>query len=327
MKKIHLPAIFFILFSISLTAQRVLVRAGAFELPLQGECLTEDQRIQIRHELEANIRMLQQQGKHDLNRSGNPVSFEFPLQWNIPTDAHAFYVIPSYADHDPAYPGFLEDYNCGDRTYDRNDGFDHKGTDYRLWPFQWNMMDAEAVKIVAAADGIIIGKYDGYDDRSCTWNSNQWNAVYLRHADGSRSWYGHMKKNSVTTKAIGESVVTGEYLGLVGSSGNSFNPHLHFEVYNDDDDLIDPYAGPCNLWNEESWWIDQHPYIDPAILRIQTHFTPPVINDCPMPAVINDQDEFEPGDSVYFAAHIRDQQNFHIGVITRMLPKECGDMN
>ncbi|MCZ7670052.1 MAG: M23 family metallopeptidase [Chloroflexi bacterium] len=59
------------------------------------------------------------------------------------------------------------------------------------------------VSVVAAAPGIIIGKRDGNDDRSCDFNSNQWNAVYLRHADGSVAWYGHLKNGSLTAKGDG----------------------------------------------------------------------------------------------------------------------------
>ena len=312
MKMIH-SLCFILLFSCSciLTAQQSGVRGGEYVFPQSGECLSEDHRQQIKHMLDGNIRMLREAGKLEKNPGRDAVLFDFPMQWNIPTDAYSFYAISNYVDHNLNYPDFIEDYNCGDRSYDRDNGYNHKGIDYYLWPFAWNQMEMDAVKIVAAADGVIIGKNEGNSDQSCGFNSNPWNAVYVQHSDGSTTWYGHMKKNSVTTRQVGESVVAGEYLGIVGSSGNSSGPHLHFEVYDADDDLVDPFSGPCNQWNDETLWNDQRPYIDPAILRIQTHFAPPEFHDCPLPADINDQNEFQPGDSIYFVTYFRDQQNWH----------------
>lgn len=66
--------------------------------------------------------------------------------------------------------------------------------------------------------GVILDVRDGNFDRSCSFNNNSWNAVYVRHSDGSVAWYGHLKNGSATTKTIGEEVEEGEYLGIVGSS-------------------------------------------------------------------------------------------------------------
>ena len=126
----------------------------------------------------------------------------------------------------------LQDWNCGDRTYDTNGGYNHQGIDIFTWPFSFNQMDNNHAIAVAAADGIIILKTNGNFDRSCTLNGNTWNAVYIQHSDGSQSWYGHLKNGSLTTKNVGDFIASGEYVGVVGSSGNSTGPHLHFEVYN-----------------------------------------------------------------------------------------------
>ncbi|HUR15012.1 MAG TPA: M23 family metallopeptidase [Mycobacteriales bacterium] len=51
--------------------------------------------------------------------------------------------------------------------------------------------------------------------------------VLVRHAGGVVTAYAHMSRTAVRA---GEYVQPGEILGLVGSTGHSFGPHLHFEV-------------------------------------------------------------------------------------------------
>jgi multidrug efflux pump subunit AcrA (membrane-fusion protein) len=55
------------------------------------------------------------------------------------------------------------------------------------------------------------------------------NAVVVRHAWGEYSVYGHLKPGSVTVK-VGQTVKAGDVLALVGSSGSSTEPHLHFHI-------------------------------------------------------------------------------------------------
>ncbi|HSK74678.1 MAG TPA: FG-GAP-like repeat-containing protein, partial [Pyrinomonadaceae bacterium] len=172
----------------------------------------------------------------------------------------------------------------------------------------WNKMDNDEAGIVAAADGVIIYKNDGNTDRSCSFNSNNWNAVYVRHADGTVSWYGHMKRNSLTTKAVGQTVSQGEYLGIVGSSGNSTGPHLHFEIYSPTGQLQDPFQGTCNLMNNFSYWANQPEYRDSKINKLMTHSAPPNFSTCPNPETPNEKTSFQPGDKLIVAAYYRDQQ-------------------
>ncbi len=217
------------------------------------------------------------------------------------------YAISNYVDHNPAFPNSVQDWNCGARTYDTNAGYNHAGMDIFLWPFDQNMMAAGQVEIVAAAPGVIVAKFDNNFDRNCAFNSSNWNAVYIQHADGTVAWYGHMKRSSLTSKAIGASVVQGEFLGLVGSSGNSTGPHLHFELHDAVGTVVDPYTGACSTG--QSWWAAQKPYYESGLNAVLTHQAPPVFNTCPAPHSINNQDAFQPGDSFYCAAYFRDQLN------------------
>jgi murein DD-endopeptidase MepM/ murein hydrolase activator NlpD len=58
------------------------------------------------------------------------------------------------------------------------------------------------------------------------WGGAYGNHVVVKH-DGTKTLYAHL--NSVGVKK-GQSVLRGERIGSVGSTGNSSGPHLHFEV-------------------------------------------------------------------------------------------------
>jgi murein DD-endopeptidase MepM/ murein hydrolase activator NlpD len=63
------------------------------------------------------------------------------------------------------------------------------------------------------------------------------NYVMINHGNGEHSLYAHMQPGSVRVRA-GEKVAAGAQLGKLGSSGNSTEPHLHFQVC----DAPDPMA-------------------------------------------------------------------------------------
>jgi murein DD-endopeptidase MepM/ murein hydrolase activator NlpD len=52
-------------------------------------------------------------------------------------------------------------------------------------------------------------------------------AVVIEHGTVLSSLYGHMSRRNVS---CGQSVVTGQIIGFVGSTGVSTGPHLHFEI-------------------------------------------------------------------------------------------------
>jgi murein DD-endopeptidase MepM/ murein hydrolase activator NlpD len=280
-----------------------------------GECVPAHEYIRINAMLEANVQSLQRQGLLTVNRTEG-VNYGWPVKQAEGFTYNNVYGISNYVDHDPESSGgsngTLTDYNCGIRSYDLDNGYDHKGTDIFSWPFSWQMMQDNQVEIIAIADGVIIGKDDGNPDQSCSFDvSTPWNAVYVQHADGSRAWYGHLKTNSLTTKAVGESVAEGEYLGIMGSSGVSTGPHLHLELYGPDNQLVDPYVGSCNPTVTESCWAEQQNYREPTINTIFTHQFDPGFLSCPTPGqqveIHNKSNCFEEFDRAYFAAYFRDQ--------------------
>ena len=56
------------------------------------------------------------------------------------------------------------------------------------------------------------------------------NFIEIRHPNGMTTMYAHLSRIDV---ASGDRVLGGERLGLVGSTGYSTGPHLHFEVRRD----------------------------------------------------------------------------------------------
>lgn len=269
------------------------------------ECLSDVHRAQIMNTLDSiRVQLFTEQLLPPPDQNAL-VLFAWPLQLRAGVNEYGYHSISAHVDHNPAFPNQLTDYNCGQRTYDTPSGYNHKGTDYFLWPFSWNKMDSNDVEIVSAAAGTILYKSDGNFDRSCTFNNNNWNAVYVQHSDGSVAWYGHMKAGTLTTKNVGASVAQGEYLGVVGSSGNSTGPHLHFEVYDSGNNLIDPYAGTCNTMNSASWWQNQHAYFDAALNHISTNNQLPNFNPCSAPDVKNEQNYFGQLDTIYLMSYYR----------------------
>ncbi len=272
------------------------------------------QRAAIIQMLQKNEATLKKTGY--LERTANPTAtaFQWPLKQAPGYNDNGYYGISNYVDENPLYPNAILDYNCGNRSYDLSSGYNHAGTDIFLWPFYWKKMEWNAIQIIAAAPGTIIGKSDGNFDQNCAFCSGacNWNAVYVQHADGSVAWYGHMKSGSLTTKTVGQTVALGEYLGSVGSSGNSTGPHLHFEVYTNSSytQLVDPWAGPCNSLNgNTSWWASQQSYYVPTLNKIMTHGAAPQSGNCPADEIMNEKINFVSGDIIYLGSYYRDQQN------------------
>ncbi len=285
--------------------------AGSYTFnPENQPCLTLEQKAHIHQELQTSIQSLSEANRlaYSNGQRGNHPLFIWPVQKASGSIYNSVWGISNYVDHNANGPNLLLDYNCGTRTYDTQNGYDHQGVDIYLWPFTWKMMDDGAAEIISAAAGQIIFKSDGNFDRSCDFSTTTpWNAVYIQHSDGSIAWYGHMKNGSTTTKNVGEMVAQGEYLGTVGSSGVSTGPHLHFEVYDTNNQLIDPYFGPCNSMNVDSWWQSQKSYLNPGINAVFTQTAPTNFSNCPNQETTFLSNSFNAEDTIYFMAYLRDQ--------------------
>ena len=98
---------------------------------------------------------------------------------------------------------------------------------YRTDPFGGGRQFHYGIDIGAPSGAIVRAAMSGRV-LSTAYNDTYGNHVVISHHSGYRTLYAHMSSISVKSGAY---VGTGERIGLVGSTGLSTAPHLHFTVY------------------------------------------------------------------------------------------------
>ena len=104
------------------------------------------------------------------------------------------------------------------------DGSTHSGID---------IAGNEGLKIRSSGVGHVI--YVGTDI-----SSGYGNYVIVQMNNGTQHWFGHMKTTPYVK--VGDSVNHQTILGIVGSTGNSTGPHVHWEI------RVAPYAYDSSCW-------------------------------------------------------------------------------
>ncbi|MCS6873770.1 MAG: M23 family metallopeptidase [Pyrinomonadaceae bacterium] len=92
----------------------------------------------------------------------------------------------------------------GGRTYEFHEGMDISGE--------------RGDDVLAAGAGTVI---------KAGWQGGYGNMIEIDHGNGITTRYGHLSKVLVQ---VGENVSKGQRIGLVGSTGRSTGPHLHYEL-------------------------------------------------------------------------------------------------
>ena len=120
-------------------------------------------------------------------------------------------------------------------------------------------------EIHAPCDGTVVQVEDGYAERTCTnlfsdmsnayKNAHYFdpqkddvqavagNYIIIKYSDDVYAALCHLQTGSIVA-SVGQTVKKGEVVGKVGHSGNSFAPHLHFQLM-DSIDIATANGLPC----------------------------------------------------------------------------------
>lgn len=107
--------------------------------------------------------------------------------------------------------------------------YQSSGFGYRKDPFLRRQAFHTGLDLVAGAGSTVRATAPGIVV-SAGWNGGYGQMVEVRHAGGVSTRYGHLSKVLVTA---GTKVGAGTPIGLVGSTGRSTGPHLHYETRRD----------------------------------------------------------------------------------------------
>lgn len=97
---------------------------------------------------------------------------------------------------------------------------------------------SETCNITAHTEGVVVWIQTGQGHNpGSTGNKSYGNCVKIKHPNGYYTLYAHLAYTSVKN---GQKVKTGQVIGYMGNTGNSYGAHLHWEVRDTNDNRINP---------------------------------------------------------------------------------------
>ena len=192
----------------------------------------------------------------------SPISFDLPAQCRLGDDCW----VVNYVDVDPG--AAATDFQCRSRTYEGHDGVDLAVCDRAVM--------AQGVPVVAAAPGTVRRVRDGMPDHGLSDAASHnapasrecGNGVVIEHDKGWETQYCHLQQGSLRVAAE-QSVGRGQQLGLIGLSGKTEFPHVHFTVRHRGT-VTDPFTGRpqsagCGVKGASLWRDPSVAYEDVAL--------------------------------------------------------------
>ena len=122
--------------------------------------------------------------------------------------------------------------NCTDGSHEI--GFD------QAYAYDFDMPIGTA--ITATQTGVVVELQESFVDGN--GEPGKENYLIVKHDDNKVSGYYHLTKDGVMP-VVGSQVVQGEVIALSGNTGDSSEPHLHFEVL----ECLDCDTVPINFFN------------------------------------------------------------------------------
>ena len=167
----------------------------------------------------------------------------------------------NYVDVDPL--SGIEDFAGGSVSYDGHNAWD-------IGPADFTFAEQDAgIELYAAADGVVSEVHDGEFDRNTVWQGQPANYVIIDHGSGWRTIYWHLRRDSAAVN-VGDAVQAGDFIGYMGSSGNSSGTHIHF--------ILQHHRFSVEMmYDIGTYMVDPLPYVfdSPALLETGiTNYTP-----------------------------------------------------
>jgi hypothetical protein len=130
-------------------------------------------------------------------------------------------------------------------------------------------------EIYSVADGTVVTVEDGLPEQvpgklpeDATIKMAGGNHVVVDIGGGHYAFYAHMQPGSLRVK-VGDKVKAGQVLGLLGNSGNTDSPHLHFHIMDGPSPLLSngiPYV--FNFFTGEARLTDEDPLFKGGVVTI-----------------------------------------------------------